>query len=193
MLAPFLDQLFESGRIQLATSRPLQTAETAAIDRLKEEETAWRNDFPGAAPGFSLDASYWAAGIVYRAAQFFSARDLPAEAVYADLSTPCPLASNTIEASYSVDLTFRYLPSLYKLAAARASADPLVTELQKLADTWPLSGVGIPASEIRGGNVTALLHHPGHLQLYVDRIIEAKAFDLITETRLRQAVKAACR
>ena len=131
MLAAFLDQLFESGQVKLGTARPLASAETAAIDRLKQEDIVCRNEFPGTAPAFSLEAAYWAAGIVYRACQFYSARDLPAATVRADLSVPCPSHEYVAETIYSVDITLRYLPDIYRLAAARAAADPLVDELRR--------------------------------------------------------------
>ncbi|MDA0814843.1 MAG: hypothetical protein O3C21_20890, partial [Verrucomicrobia bacterium] len=192
MLAEFLSQLFQSGRIQLVTARPLAVAETAAIDRLKHEECLWRSDFPGEAPPFSLDAGYWAAAIFYRLAQFFSARDLPAEAIHRDLSSPCPMDSASLSAIYSVDLTFRYLPDLYRLAAARASADPLVAELRHLADAWPLSSVGIPAGEGRSENVRHFLGYREFETLYVDRILEAREFRLLTDPRLQALAETTC-
>jgi hypothetical protein len=192
MLAEFLNQLFQSGRIQLVTARPLAVAETAAIDRLKHEECSWRSDFPGAAPPFSLEAGYWAAGIFYRLAQFFSARDLPAETIHRDLSSPCPVDGADLSAIYSVDLTFRYLPDLYRLAAARASADPLVAELRQLADTWPLSSVGIPAGECRPENVRHFLGQREFETLYVDRILDARQFRLLTDPRLHALAEANC-
>lgn len=192
MLASFLDQLFQTGKITLATARPLRTVETAAIDRLRLEENAYRAEFPGVAPPFSLDAGYWAATTFYRAAQFFAARDLPAEAVAADLSIPCPMTPSTAEAIYSVDVTLRFLPDLYKLSAARASADPLVNQIRQLADTWPLSGTGIPAGEAREQNSAFLVSHDGLRRQYIDRIIALKAFSLLTSAELQTEAKTVC-
>ena len=184
VLAPFLDQLFQSGQVKLGTARPLMAAETAAIDRLRQEEEAYRADFPGDAPSFSLDAGYWAAGILYRACQFFAARDLPEQAVRADLSQPCPKPENQLEVIYSVDITFRYLPALYRLAAARAAADPLIEELRALADNWPLSGTGVPAGSDRSTRVDHFMSHPGLVQVYVDRILAAREHALLSTQQL---------
>ena len=192
MLTEFLDQLFQSGQVKLATARPLAVAETGAIDRLKQEESAWRSDFPGDAPPFSLDAAYWAASLTYRLAQFFAARDLPAEAVHRDLSEPCPVSNSDLSAIYSVDLTFRYLPDIYRLAVARAAADPLIAELMRLADSWPLSSPGIPPGVFRESSVQRFLGQQNFERLYVDRVLDAKAFGLLAEPRLQAIAEATC-
>lgn len=192
VLASFLNQLFDSGHIRLATAAPLVAAEGSAIDRLREEEQAARADFPGEAPAFLLDAGYWAAGILYRACQFYAARELPELAVRADLSTSCPGDLQHAGTHYSVDITLRYLPDLYRLAASRAHADPLVDALRSLGDAWPLSGIGIPANNAaaRADNLAPILGCPGLKQLYVDRVLDTGNRSLPAHPELREAALA---
>ena len=191
MLAGFLGQLFDSGRVVLATARPLAVAETEAIDLLKAEEAQRRADFPGEAPAMDLDSGYWAARMLYRACQFFASRDLPAESVRADLSEPCPGDPSLPAVIYSADLTFRYLPDIHRLSSGVASADPLVAELTRLAESWPLSGVGVAGSKINELLLEPVLAHAGLFRIYVDRALAAGHSQALSNSHVLAAARRA--
>jgi hypothetical protein len=171
MLATFLEQLFETGNVVLATARRLPAAEARAIDVLREEEEKCRHEFPGSAPVFDLDAGYWAARLLYRACQFFAARDLPVDAIREDLSERCPSERSWPAAIYSVDLTFRYVPDLHRLASGVATADPLVSELERMAAEWPFSGIGCTAENPAEESLAPIASHHGLLRVYTDRVM----------------------
>ena len=192
MLASFLEQLFGSGKVLLSTARPLAAAETEAIDILRAEEVLRRADFPGEAPVFELDAGYWAARIFYRACQFFASRDLPVDSIRVDLAESCPNDASLPGVIYSVDLTFRYLPDLHRLARGVASADPLVEELERLARAWPLSGVGILFEEVPPDVCLGpVLSHSGLLETYVDRALASGQQRLLENPQVRSSAQSA--
>jgi hypothetical protein len=78
---------------------------------------------------------------------------------------------HTPAAHLSADVTLRFLPTVYRRAAARAMDDPLVGELANTLRRWPLSGVladlpGAPACALDFGG------HPGLQLLYAERLID---------------------
>lgn len=75
----------------------------------------------------------------------------------------------TPAAHLSADVTLRFLPMVYRRAAARAMDDPLGAELANILRRWPLSGVladlpGGPDGELEFGG------HPGLQLLYAERL-----------------------
>lgn len=78
---------------------------------------------------------------------------------------------NTPAHHLSVDVAFRFLPSLLHRAKARDRDGELVRELDRLARAWPLSGVLVdlgsqPQSPLDFGG------HSGLQMLYAERLIE---------------------
>jgi hypothetical protein len=77
----------------------------------------------------------------------------------------------TPAAHLSADVILRFLPTVYRRAAARANDDPLGAELATILRRWPLSGVladlpGAPAGGLEFGG------HPGLQLLYAERLID---------------------
>jgi hypothetical protein len=88
-----------------------------------------------------------------------------------------------------VDLTFRCLPSLVKMARSAAPSDPLLTHLARWAVEWPLSSVGMAvAGAIEIGPWTS---DPCLLGLYVDRVIARGDASRLTNLQVREAVQQA--
>ena len=83
----------------------------------------------------------------------------------------------TPEAVYAVDLTFRYLPDLLRLAQGLAPDDVLVARLRQAAGQWPFSFVGAAAGPPSLPPLAALspvLSHPALRLAYADRVISAR-------------------
>jgi hypothetical protein len=87
-----------------------------------------------------------------------------------------------------VDLIFRQLPTLYRLARHLSEGDPLVRELMSLARQWPLSSVGITLAE--PAELNSFLEHPALRQLYVDRILESEDGSRLGDRRVDAVVRA---
>lgn len=194
-LASFLSELFEHGRVHVDEPPPTATGlrPPAAEDRaaaavvLRERDAAARLDFPGDAPEFDIDLALWGAEQFYRACQFAVYRDVPAEVVGAVLSAPCPTAPLAAQ-HYHIDLTFRFLPDLMRIARSTAENDPLCAQLKDWAHRWPLSSVGMAGVEADAAEPT--WEHAGLLQLYVDRVIAARDLSRLSDPRVRRALRA---
>lgn len=191
MFAAFLESLFDTGRVQCATPDTINQSDAArALDVLKTTELRVRADMPGTAPEFDAAVALKAAEQCYRACQFLVYRDVDAGTAAAALREAAP-HGNSAECHYSVDLTFRYLPDVLRLARATSAGDPLIDELRKLAARWPLSSVGIDGMSFDDAALKPILEHPALKRMYVDRIIERAAADRLGHTAVSAAVRAA--
>lgn len=159
----------------------------AWCDVVREWDAAQRRELAFSAPELSLAAAEWAAVRLYRGCQALICRDVAPQDLQRFLAEPCPEPPGAV-AAYSVDLVFRFLPDLVKLARRVERGDPLVVELLKLAHDWPLSSVGI--AEIGDVDAAPLLAHPSLRQLYVDRIFTADDTARLNDPAVRQAARA---
>src|SRR5262249_8722193 len=104
------------------------------------------------------------------------------------LSAPCPEALNP-SIVYSVDLTYRFLPDVLRLARAASPNDPLVEILRGWGRDWPLSSVGI--ANLNQLDPTSFISDRCLRQLYVDRILREDDVSRLDDPKTRQAVLAA--
>lgn len=191
-LSAFLTALFEHGRVRVGPwGEDLSPDDRAAAERsLAECERHIRLDFPETPPAFEPRAALWAARTFYRASQLAVYRYIDAKTVEESLADPCPQA-HTAAAHYSVDLVFRCLPDLARLARSAATEDPLVKSIHALGGEWPLSSVGMAAVDISDAAAEAIVSQRGLLRYYVDRIISRNDKSRLANPRVREAVKAA--
>jgi hypothetical protein len=105
------------------------------------------------------------------------------------LGTPCPESDLLPGTLYSADLFLSYLPGILEQARRLAPGDPLVEQLENFGKQWPLSCVGMRLKALPI-SIAAILEHPGLKQLYVDRIIEFRAYSWIENWSLVQAVRS---
>ena len=189
-LAEFLQALFEHGKVRVgAPGDGISSAQWAGVDAiLAERHAAEGAEFPGVIPPLAPAVARWAAEQFYRACQFAVYRDAGAEKIAAALASPCPPAP-AASRHVSVDLTFRFLGDLYRLAHAASPDDPLCERLRAWAAEWPLSSVGMPGVNPR--NIDDVLEPVGLRTLYVDRIIARRDRSRLNDPRVRQAVLAA--
>jgi len=188
-LATFLRDLGEGGQVTVAGQiGPFDAAdlhESEQILRCNYAEDAL--EMPGTAPDFSPEAALWGAQYLYCAAQLTVLRDLGGEVVAEYLKDyPGPVTPAVI---YSVDLTFRYLPDLIRLAKGLAPGDVLVATLRDAARHWSFSSVG---TEVAGEvNVEGIFEHPSLGAAYVDRIIRERDTRRIQSQTIHQLIRQA--
>jgi len=165
-LTLFLKGLLEDGRA-LVSAAPLVGDAPAATGVLRELDQRAREELGIKVPPFSPDAALWAARLTYHLAQFTVCRDIGQEQIDVVCNVPCPSAKIP-EAVWSVDLTLRQLPRLFRLARHLSGGDPLVKHMERIAAEWPLSSVGISA--VKSADVSIINGHPALARLYADRI-----------------------
>jgi len=88
-----------------------------------------------------------------------------------------------------VDLTFRYLPDLAKLARSASERDPLLAHIVRWAVDWPLSSVGMVG--IGPVQIDNLAKDRCLLKLYVDRVIARGDKSRLCDPRVREAAQQA--
>lgn len=181
-LSNFLDTLFKKGQVLVAEQiTPFTTQEkTAASLLLQVAHDRQQLSMPAHMPTFDKKAALWGTIFLYRAVQLTMMRDLDEAAVQEHL--PNFSEGMTTEAIYSIDLTFRYLPDLFKLAKGLAPDDPLIKILKQQAQQFPFSSVGISSENIQ--NQTLILNHTSLKLAYLDRIIEKKDLERVKKGEL---------
>ncbi len=185
----FIADLFDTGRVVLeGTAEPASRDLAAMSQALIEFEQTYRSTLPDEPPPLSIDAAVWAGRALFRGCQFLIDRQQGEQVMLAQLSTACPcLPSPAV--CYSVDLTFRFLPDLLRLARAAAADDPLVKVLLRWAGDWPLSSVGIEGVE--WGDVEPFLQDACLRTMYVDRILKEADLSRLEHPGVRDAVREA--
>ena len=186
----FLRALLEHGRVRVdPPTEKLTAADDAELTVvLRDWEAANRAEFPGAPPAVSWAVVQWALAQFYRACQFAVYRDVPASTVTTTLSAACPAAPRPSQ-HYSVDLIFRFLPDLLRLAKSTSEGDPLCDCLRCWASEWPLSSVGMAG--VNQADISPVYEDAGLLRLYVDRVIARRNASRLNDPRVRSAVRAA--
>lgn len=185
----FLRDLLEEGRVRVAPPDVLTDAERrAARQVLVEFERSYRRQLPGTPPALDFPAAAWAAERMLRACQFAVFRDLPAEAIAQEAAQRFEGPASPV-AHYSVDLLFRVLPDLLRLARRAAERDPLVEHLLGWASAWPLSSVGVELSDELARET--FLEDDCLRRLYVDRILAADDPSRLGDPRVAAGLRAA--
>jgi hypothetical protein len=166
-LAFFLKSLGEEGRAVIS-GQPLAGVCHDAVDVLRQMDELSRNELALELPAFSPEAALWGARLFYQLCGFVVCRDIGEEQIQAVCAVPCPEPRRP-QSDWSVDLTLRHLPKLFKLATQLSNADPLIVQMKQVAAAWPMSSVGIAAL----GNVSieSFAADVALRRLYADRII----------------------
>lgn len=179
-VAPFLANLFESGRVGVALTQQPEPDETLAAALLPAEQVV-RLNLAGEAPEFLVPVACWAARIFYGGCHFLVCRDVDPKAIAAFFEQPCP-APRSPAVDYSADLVFQYLPDLIAMARGVALGDPLLEHLLALARGWPLSSVGVP--DCVPTQIDSFIAHPALQQLYIDRILARTDLTRLSDSRV---------
>lgn len=192
----FLTALFDQGRVAApilgadGKFEALSASEHRDARRiLADIEAVARSEFAGVAPAFSVDAALWSALNMYRACQAVLSRDIPAaelERVLGDARAPLA----TPEHIYSVDLAFRFLPDLYRLAKSASPDDPLTLQILAWCVAWPYSSVGVGAGDMPI-DLEPLIAHADLLRNYVDRVIAVGDLQRLRDLRVAKIARGA--
>ena len=189
-LAEFLAELFCGSRVRVASLEEFTPDERKNAARvLTEFEKTFCTELPQTPPPLCDAAALWGAECFYRASQCLVFRDLSPEAIAAELDQVCPAAAAPASLAYSVDLAWRFLTDLLKLASGLASDDPLLTHLRRWAVEWPLSSVGVP--NLGEVDVSGFIDDPCLRSAYVDRILARRDLSRLKDERVRDAVREA--
>ena len=171
MVRRFLETLSLDGRARVGSSDAASEGDLQeGLDWLVEFEREYRRHLPGKPPGLRPAALRWSVSLFYRAAQCVVHRHLGEGVVIGDLSVLNPEAP-TSGCVYSVDLTFRFLPDLLRLARGASEGDPLVTRIVDWGCDWPLSSVGMILPRL--GSTEPILADRCLAAMYRDRILAA--------------------
>jgi hypothetical protein len=188
-LQEFTRSLWAGGELVLSQNTAPDANDIAlGVSELRQLEIEYRLGLPGQPPGFDPQAAEWALTSLYRACQFLVYRELPEELLRSDLSRKYP-ADLSPAVCYSVDLSFRFLPDILRMARAASAHDPLVECLRNWAKDWPLSSVGIV--DVEPGSVAGFLDDLSLRTIYIDRILATQDRTRLTDERVAAAVRIA--
>jgi len=188
-LPEFLEELFAEGRVAVPAPDELASDELSAAARvLEEHDRLCRMEAPDGAPAYSREAAMWAAVQFYRACQLAMFRDVGEEAI-AKVRENELEGWERAEVHYSVDLAFRFLPDLVRVARSVAWDDPLVELLMSWCRRWPLSSVGVKGT----GDVSLgpIAESSSLMLMYVDRVLAREDTERLTSEPVRRHVKQA--
>jgi hypothetical protein len=181
----FLTNLLDNGTVQVSKAQEIPTSEKEESQRLLTEfERVCRLSLAGEPPPLDVEIAGAAAQTLYRLCQCLVHREFMPQETLAQ-GDRLPDAPRTAADHYSADLTFRFLPDVWRLAKEAAEGDPLVTTIRQLAARWPLSSVGIPG--LAAPAIDGIAEHPSLRTLYVDRIIERRDQSRLSNPRIREA------
>ena len=185
-----MEQLFVDGTVRVSGAALASHEEIeAAADWILEVEPQIREHRPLTPPGVDRSALKGAIRHFHGAAQLAVFRQLGPEEVAKRLGDDFVGESDAAGAMYSVDLVFRFLPDLVRIVKGMNPEDPLLAQLRKWVERWPLSSVGIPGLALSG--LEPLLANRCLSMLYVDRIVEADAVDRLHDPRVQELVRGA--
>jgi hypothetical protein len=219
-LARFIRQLWETGQVDVADAGK----DLRFVD---DRDDAWlqlqwcaseeRLSLPGHAPTLSRPSAEWALHQFYRACSFLVHRSHAETELRHSLNVPAP-ESPSPAVCYSIDLVFRFLSDLHRLAQSISPNDPLLNIVETWGRDWPLSSVGMafaapkesaedsgesgelppqtmsPASEDETGLRFDLLpwwDDDCLRRLYVDRVLRRSDRSRLSDPRVATAVRSA--
>lgn len=151
---------------------------------LRQLDEAVRLDRPEELPELDMDAAIWATQQLL--ALWIALMD-PNDPRVAPTPT-CPSDMQQPATHFSVDLVFRHLPYVTGRADSLQANDTHRQTLRELAETWPLSSVGIDGITPTG--VATLLAHDGLRRTYVERILRRRDASRQQDENVRRAVAA---
>ncbi|MBN2710980.1 MAG: hypothetical protein JXR97_00900 [Planctomycetes bacterium] len=169
-LLQLLTQLREGGHVIIPDDDHTSALRTdGVIEELRQLDKTERLNSSEKLPEVNYEIASSALLLIYRACQFIVYRDIPEQSIRSAFrASPSP--DGTAVRIWSVDIAFRYIPGLIKMAKGLNPDDPLVEELKTLATTWPFSSVGVKLD--KDPEISAILGNPGLCRMYIDRIVE---------------------
>jgi hypothetical protein len=184
--ASFLAHIHSSGR--LAVGREFGLSTDGLVAALQQLDEIVRIDGPSDLPELDLDAAVWGVARLHAACVLLAHRDHGVEVIEQQMLAACPSAWSAPATHYSVDLSLRHLPDVWRLARGMAPADPLLAALRGLGARWPLSSVGLP--QLGDVDSQPVLANAGLRRMYVDRILRREDKERAQDPAVAAAVEA---
>lgn len=185
-----IEQLFVDGAVRVSGDELARDDEIEfAAEWVLQAEPQIRKHGPLSPPVVDRLALKWAIRQFHGAAQLAVFRQLGPEEVEKRLGGDYVVEGDAAAAIYSVDLVFRFLPDLVRIVKGMNPDDPLLDQLRKWGERWPMSSVGIPGLAV--SNIEPILANRCLSLMYVDRIIEADAVERLNHAQLRDLVRGA--
>lgn len=183
----FLKQLFEDGEVTVPRD---VSGDMESVRRLLIfTERIWREDWPGTAPGFDVDAAAKAAAVLLTLCQATAYRELDEYVVSEHLERIGLTTSDSVSTHYSVDLVLRFLPQVFQRLSRTSADDPILPLVLQLAKAWPLSSVGMP--DCAPEALPEVFRDSGLLRVYADRVIRVADQQRMSVPEVAAAVQAA--
>lgn len=185
-LGPFLELLFTTGEARLVgLPDPSDRREAAAVIRRAFAE--YRLNIPGPSIDLDVNVAQTAALFTARVCWFAVSRDEPPDQLNAHL--PKVTEPKTPSEHLSIDLTLRYLMTIYRRLQAQNAEDVLVTRLAETFRRCPLTGVLSDVAEAPTGDLL-FGGHAGLELLYAERLaVNLRPAWLPSEGHLRERVE----
>ena len=166
-LTPFLDHLFTTGEARL-TGRPEPDDVRDTVEVLRRAFGEYRLGVAGPLIEFDPDAATAAALFAARACWFAVSRDETVEQMKELL--PLPPEPKSPGAHLSIDLTLRYVVTVYRRVHAQNAEDALAARLAEVFRRCPLTGALSDVGEGPTGDLT-FGGHAGLELLYAERLV----------------------
>jgi hypothetical protein len=167
--ADFLEGLFSRGEVLLREPPNVEAGESPhAREFLRAIFSNERLQVAGPPLDFDADVAVAAAGLLWRACWFLLEHGDPSATLERALALP---PRHTASASFSADLSLRYLPQIHRRALSLSAEDVFPRLLAKILREWPLSGA---LSDVAEGPLSPLdfAGHPGLMLLYAERLAD---------------------
>ena len=185
-----LEHLFVDGTVRVSGEILASHDEIeVGSDWVLEVEPQIREHWPMSPPVVDRPALKWSIRQFHGAAQLAVFRQLGPEEMAKRLGDDFVGEGDAAAAAYSVDLVFRFLPDLVRIVKGMNPDDPLMAQLRRWGERWPLSSVGIPGLAV--SSIEPILVNRCLSMMYVDRIIEAEAIDRLHDPRVQELVRGA--
>ncbi|UZR97434.1 hypothetical protein [Chondrinema litorale] len=158
--------------------RILKTTQEEDQEVIAYLESAYQNEtlnYPFLAPKFNADAAIWSAKTIYIAAQLVLYRQNPSKDLVALF--PVDEIETSPETILSVDLCFRFMPSLLNQLKLIDSSDFLLEILENKLEKWHYSGINY-SLKLEATDYKTILDNQCLEQLYLNRIIKYKNIKL---------------
>jgi len=190
--SPFLDTIFllrKSGCITVFSNlhEISKKEEQEAGDYFEAELEKERLEFLSTDISCDKESAVWAAKVLYYSAQLYLIRENTAK----DLDKLIPklkIASDT-SSVLSADLSLRFLPQIITLMQTADPYDPLVKILEEILIQFHYSGIGYPLN-LEKVNWEKELKDKTYRKLYLERIVERKAYELAENPYVNQLLIA---
>ncbi|MBK1895372.1 hypothetical protein [Chryseobacterium paridis] len=190
--SPFLDTLFllrkEEHIILFSNIQTISEKERQdAADYFESEFEKERLEFISDQLTCDQETAVWAAQILYHAAQLCLIRENTAKDL--DHLIPEFIGSKNISSLLSADLSLRFLPQVIMTLQTVDPEDSLIERLEQILLQFHYSGIGYEL-DIEKINWQEELKDPTYRKLYIERIVEKKAYRLAEIPYINQLLMA---